>query len=102
MPELGELTPRAPGSEARGSRRFREARVPDAERGPGEDGCWPGPRAPAWGPRSRDTVRLGPRLRSLNLLYLLWAVGPEEPLLRPPGPDPGGALTARHVPITGH
>ncbi|MXQ99080.1 hypothetical protein E5288_WYG003699 [Bos mutus] len=34
MPELGELTPRRPGSEVRGSRRFREARGPDADRGP--------------------------------------------------------------------
>ena len=35
-----------------------------------------------------------------HLLSLLWAAVPEEPLLHPPGPVPGGALTARCVPIT--
>lgn len=66
MPELGELTPRPAGSEARGSRRFREARGPHAEGGPWEDGLSHGPRAPSWGPRSRDAVRPGPQLRSLT------------------------------------
>ena len=40
--------------------------MPDAEREPGEDGRWPSFWAPAWGPPSRDTVHLGPRLRSLT------------------------------------
>ena len=66
MPELGELTPRRPGSEVRGSRRFREARGPDADRGPREDGRSPGPWSPAWGPPSQDPVRLGPQLHSFT------------------------------------
>ena len=50
----------------------------------------PEPRPPQSGPSASLT----------HFLSFLWAAGPEEPLLRPPGPVPGGALTARRVPIT--
>ena len=43
----------------------------------------------------------GPSASLTHLLSLLWAAGPEETLLRPPGPVPGGALTPAVFPSPG-